>query len=305
MKRRNFITLSALGGLGLSLATHHLLAQDPVDGCTAKVRKSIQEPLLRFVAVADTGMGDKGQYAVANAMTCYHQSHPFDLVLLGGDNIYYNGEIEKINSVFEEPYQALLQQNVKFQAVLGNHDIRTNNGEDELRYAAFNMTGRYYTFSRDRVQFFALDTNDNAPWDEQLKWLEENLAASKATWKIVYGHHPLYSSGVHGGSDELIKLLSPLFSRYGVQVYICGHDHHYERTNPIKGTTYLICGGGAGTRIVGSSAYTAYSASILSFASFEVYPNRLEIRGIDNKGDLFDEKTIMVAAESRSERLGG
>lgn len=296
MRRRNFIALSALGGLGLSVAAHQLLAQNSQPGCTARVRKSIQDPLLRFVAVADTGMGDKGQYAVANAMTCYHQSHPFDLVLLGGDNIYYNGEIEKVKAVFEEPYQSLLKQNVKFQAVLGNHDIRTNNGEDELKYPAFNMPSRYYTFSRGSVQFFALDTNDNADWKEQLKWLQENLAASKAVWKIVYGHHPLYSSGVHGGSDELIKLLSPLFSKYGVQLYICGHDHHYERTNPIKGTTYVICGGGAGTRIVGRSSHTAYSASILSFASFEVYPNRLEIRGIDSKGELFDEKTLMVPA---------
>lgn len=294
MKRRNFIALSALSGLGLSVATHHLLAQNSSASCSNSLRKSIQDPLLRFVAVGDTGMGDEGQYAVANAMTCYHQSHPFDLVLLGGDNIYYNGEIEKVKAAFEEPYESLLQQNVKFQAVLGNHDIRTNNGEDQLKYAGFNMPDRYYTFRRERVQFFALDTNENAAWEEQLKWLEENLAASKAQWKIVYGHHPLYSSGMHGSSKGRIRLLSPLFSKYGVQLYICGHDHNYERTKEIKGTTYIVCGGGAGTRPVGSSEYTDYSASILSFGSFEIYPNRLEIRGIDSKGSMFDEKTMMA-----------
>jgi acid phosphatase len=46
-------------------------------------------------------------------------------------------------------------------------------------YPGFNMTGRYYTFIRDNVQFFGLDTifgldtNGNADWKNQLVWLEK------------------------------------------------------------------------------------------------------------------------------------
>ncbi|NJM89554.1 MAG: metallophosphoesterase [Hydrococcus sp. RU_2_2] len=225
-------------------------------------------------------------------MNCYLQQNAYPFVLLTGDNIYNNGEIEKISAVFEQPYQALLKQNVRFYAVLGNHDIRTNNGEDEIRYSGFHMKGRYYTFTQDAVQFFALDTNGNAAWEEQLNWLEDNLTNSQSPWKIVYGHHPLYSSGMHGSDRDLIERLAPLFSRYGVQLYLSGHDHNYERTKLIEGTTYLVCGGGSNPRPVGHSSWTACSTSTLSFAAFEVYSNWIKIKGIDREGNIFDRATI-------------
>ena len=121
------------------------------------------------------------------------------------------------------------------------------------------MPDRYYTFSEGIVQFFALDTNPNAAWEQQLRWLEDNLASSLATWKIVFGHHAIYSSGKHGRNSDLIRRLTPLFSKYGVQLYCNGHDHHYERTKPIDGTVYLTAGGGASTRSVGKSEWTEFA----------------------------------------------
>lgn len=293
MKRRYFL-LSGISGLGLALGSKYLYAQrtQTLVSCP-KVDAKLSQPLLRFIALADTGFGNDGQYAVAKAMLCYAQANPFPLVLLAGDNIYNNGEIEKISSVFEQPYQVLLKQGIKFYATLGNHDIRTNNGEDEIRYPGFNMQGRYYTFIKELVQVFAIDTNNNAPWKEQLTWLEENLANSQLPWKIVVGHHPVYSSGWHGGNKQLIERLTPLFSRYKVQLYLSGHDHNYERTHPVRGTTYLVCGAGAKTRPVGHSSWTAFSASKLSFAAFDVYSNRLEIRGIDTDSKIFDSVRIL------------
>lgn len=297
MNRRIFLVLSGLSGLGLALGSHYLSSGRTLTlvSCPKRTTK-LAQPLLRFVALADTGFGNDGQYAVAQAMNCYLQQNPFQFVLLAGDNIYDNGEIEKIGSAFEKPYQALLQQGIQFYAALGNHDIRTNNGEDEIRYSGFNMQGRYYTFTKEAVQFFAIDTNNNAPWKAQLDWLEENLSRSQVPWKVVFGHHPVYSSGVHGGSQQMVKRLTPLFSRYGVQLYISGHDHNYERTHRLQGTTYLVCGAGAKTRPVGSSSRTAISASRLSFATFEVYPNRLEVRGIDTNGKIFDQVAILNSA---------
>jgi 3',5'-cyclic AMP phosphodiesterase CpdA len=250
--------------------------------------------LLRFVSVADTGTGAKGQYAVAGAMNAYHKRNPYDLVVLAGDNIYNNGEIEKIGAVFERPYQALLKQGVKFQACLGNHDIRTANGDPQVKYVGFNMKGRYYTFKRNQVQFFALDTNSNADWKNQLNWLEKELSLSKAPWKVVFGHHPIYASGVYGSNPEFIKTFTPLFQKYSVQVYINGHEHHYERTHAINGTTYLVTGGGAGTRPVGRSEWTEYSAEKLSFAAYEVYPDRIEVSAINTDNRIFDRGIIQL-----------
>lgn len=296
MKRRNFIIVSGLSGLGLALIDRFGdRNQIAVAACPQQETSRIK-PLFRFVAVADVGMGNPGQYAVAQAINCYRQQNDFSTVLLAGDNIYPGGEITKIKAVFEQPYQSLLNQGVRFHAVLGNHDIITKNGEEQLSYSQYNMPGRYYTFTKNSVQFFALDTNDNAAWDRQLNWLEENLARSQSRWKIVYGHHPVYSSGLHGSSSFLNEKLTPLFTRYQVPLYICGHDHNYERSKNIKGTTYIVCGAGADTRSVSSSDWTAFSASILSFVVFEVYDQVIKIRAVDSTGKVFDKSAILASA---------
>ncbi len=227
-------------------------------------------------------------------MTRYHSQNEFDLALLAGDNIYNDGEIEKINAVFERPYQPLLKQGVKFHACLGNHDIRTDNGNPQVLYSGFNMQGRYYTFRRDPVQFFALDTNSNADWKTQLIWLEQELSRSNAPWKVVFGHHQIYSSGRYGINQNLIKTLTPILQKYGVQLYINGHDHNYERTRSINGTTYLICGAGAGVRPVDRSIWTAHSASQLSFAAFDVYSDRIVISGIGTDNHVFDQGIVQL-----------
>ena len=306
IKRRNFLVLGSLASLGLtgiwkmlqlrtSLGTGAIAGVfSNVEGQRAIVPLPASPPILRFISVADTGTGAEGQYAVAEAMAQYHGENPFNIAVLAGDNIYNNGEFEKINAVFEKPYQPLLQQNVKFYACLGNHDIRTANGDPQVKYTGFNMQGRYYTFRRDPVQFFALDTNNNADWKNQLIWLEKELSQSTAPWKVVFGHHQIYSSGIYGLNQPFIKTLTPLFQKYGVQLYINGHEHSYERTRSINGTTYLICGAGGGTRPVGRSEWTEFSASRLSFATFDVYEDRMFVSSIGTDKRVFDRGVIEV-----------
>ncbi len=302
IKRRQFLILGTLSAGGLGFLVKNLFRAPVPESTKASNTQDIKPVasnkealLLRFVSVADTGTGTKQQYAVAKAMSHYHQENPFDLVVLAGDNIYNNGEIEKISEVFEQPYKPLLKQDVKFHACLGNHDIRTHNGDPQVRYPGFNMQGRYYTFRRDRVQFFALDTNYNADWKAQLAWLEQELSRSDAPWKVVFGHHQIYSSGYYGLNEHFVKILTPIFKKYGVQLWINGHEHHYERTKPIDGTTYVSCGAGAETRPVRSSEWTAYSASKLSFAAFEVYSDRMVMNGIGTDNGVFDRSIIPIA----------
>jgi Calcineurin-like phosphoesterase len=295
VKRRNFLALTAFSSLGLVVGSDRYLAYKyPLKFKTcSQFYRATFSPQLRFVAVGDVGTGDNHQYTVAKAINCYFNVNPFALVLLTGDNIYDKGEIDKINPTFEIPYHDLLKRQIKFYATIGNHDILTNNGVDQSNYQGFNMPGGYYTFTKKNVQFFVLDTNPEASWSKQLNWLETSLAKSTQPWKIVSGHHPLYSSGYYGTNLELIKRLEPLFARYEVQLYLNGHEHHYERTKPIKGTTYLTCGtGGAELRPVGKSNWTDFSVSQWGFAAIEVYPKRLEICGIDTNGKIFDRAII-------------
>lgn len=305
--RRRFLSFIGLSSVSL-VGVWHLLKNyvsrigslDPEPAIAASPQlsefaKPVGTSRLRFVALADSGSGDRNQYAVGEAMARYHRQTTFSLAILAGDNIYTNGEMEKIGAVFEQPYRTVLQHGVKFHACLGNHDIRTANGELQLRYPGFNMQGRYYTFRQGPVQFFAIDTNGNAPWKAQLAWLQRELSRSDAPWKIVFGHHPIYSSGVYGSDRAMIQALTPLFKQYGVQLYINGHEHDYERTHIIDGTTYLITGiGGASLRRVGRSKWTAYSTSRFGFSALDVYDDRLQIQGIGADGRVFDRGIVPI-----------
>jgi hypothetical protein len=294
MKRRNFFhLLMGMTGLGFSACAESTFSAHSTAQPIQPPSVEPQTPLLRFVSVADTGTGVSNQYAVANAMANHYRANPYPLVVLAGDNIYNNGEIEKINQVFEKPYAPLLSAGVTFRAVLGNHYIRTANGDPQVAYPGFNMDGRYYTFRQGAVQFFALDTNSGADWANQMPWLERQLQASDAPWKVVFGHHQIYGSGHYGMNEATwAQQAKALFKTYGVQLYINGHEHHYERTRSLNGTTYMITGAGAGLRPVGHSAWTAYAVSRLSFASYTVYPNQILIEGIGTDGQVFDRGAI-------------
>jgi 3',5'-cyclic AMP phosphodiesterase CpdA len=307
LKRRALIALG-LGGISAAVGQHYtpkrsqkiaaaLPGNLPADSIA-------NDQLFQFVVIGDVGTGERGQYAVAQAMAQHWQSSPFPLVLLTGDNIYENGEIEKIEAVFERPYAELLNEDVKFYAALGNHDFRTNQGENEIAYPGYNMPARYYSFTQQSVQFFALDTNQaylddshrETPWNTQVQWLRKELRASSMPWKVVFAHHPIYSSGQHGSDENLARTLSPLFAEYGVQLYINGHDHNYERTEPINGTTYITSGNGAKLRSVGQSGWTAHASAQLGFTAFEVQADQIVIKAFDTHNNAYDEAHILATA---------
>lgn len=305
MKRRNFFTgMWSLGSLLLMACANQRQPRaaspesvadlDIQNFSAADLQLPTGEPLLRFAAIADTGTGASGQYAVAAAMAAHHQERPYPLVVMAGDNIYPNGEMAAIARVFEQPYQALRDRGVRFQAVLGNHDVRSNNGGGQVVYPDFQMQGqRYYTFTQGPVQFFALDTNTNADWERQFPWLQQELAQSTAPWKVVVGHHQIYASGVYGvNTAQWATRLKTLFAEHRVNLYINGHEHHYERTHVIDGTTYLICGNGAKLRPVARSPWTAYAVSQLGFTVCEVFEDVLVVQGRDAQGQVFDQGVV-------------
>lgn len=297
MKRRALLTLG-IGGFAAAVG-HRYWPQAPVGNYLASSAAG-NNALLNFMAAGDVGTGQREQHAVAQAMIQHQRMTRSPLVLLTGDNIYENGEIERVGRVFEQPYAELLRQDTKFYAVLGNHDVRTNRGEDQVNYPGYNMAGRYYTFTQQAVQFFALDTtqaidsDEASPWIAQLDWFQTELRRSQAPWKIVFAHHPLYSSGQHGSQQKLIDDLSPLLVEHGVQLYINGHDHNYERTEPIDGTTYITSGNGAKLRPVDRSAWTAHASSQLGFTAFSVYADRIEVKAIDTDNTAYDEVSIAL-----------
>jgi hypothetical protein len=215
-----------------------------------ELRLPLKQGSVRFGVIGDTGTASTAQFDVAKQMAAFHAQFPFGFVLMVGDNIYGGSSAPgALKARFETPYEFLLGAKVKFYAALGNHDNPTT-----VNYKAWNMSGqRYYTFrtadeaSKIGVRFFALDSNYlDKP---QLDWLESELKKSSSEWKIVFFHHPLYSSGKkHGSSLDLRAILEPLLVSNGVTVVFAGHDHFYERIKPQQGIYHFVCGAGGSLR---------------------------------------------------------
>jgi hypothetical protein len=78
----------------------------------------------------------------------------------------------------------------------------------------------------------------------QTRWLEKTLREARQDedidWIIVQMHQDALSSSKTGnGSDLGIReTWLPLFDRYGVDVVVCGHDHDYERSWPVRGCNH-------------------------------------------------------------------
>jgi uncharacterized protein (TIGR03382 family) len=171
---------------------------------------------------------------------------------------------------------APLLAEVPFFATPGNHEYVTNQAQpyfDNL-YLPTSPTGgeRYYSFDWGHVHFVSLDSNcviglasaDRCTLAAQKQWLEQDLAASNADWKVVFFHHPPWSSGEHGSQLKMRREFAPLFEKYGVDLVLTGHDHHYERSTQMKGDAmassgtrgipYLVVGsGGASLRPISGS----------------------------------------------------
>jgi predicted MPP superfamily phosphohydrolase len=245
---------------------------------------------LKFAVIGDNGTGDRPEYELAQQMAAFHAKFRFDTVLMLGDNMYGGQKPQDFVDKFEQPYKALLDAGVRFYASLGNHDNQTNRF-----YKPFNMGGeRYYTYVKNNVRFFVLDTDFLDP--KQIAWIETALRESHDEWKICYFHHPLYSDGrTHGSQVDVRVVLEPLFIKYGVNVVFSGHDHVYERIKPQKGIYYFVSGAGGQLRkgdVKRSELTAAAFDDDQSFMLVEIDGGDLRFQAISRTGKTVDSGAI-------------
>ncbi len=261
---------------------------------------------LAFAVIGDTGTGEEPQFQVARQMKTYRDKVHFDFVLMLGDNIYPDGKSTLIKARFEDPYKDLLDDGIKFYAVLGNHDERKG-AAAEISYDKFHMDNRrYYSFTKGEglidkltggglIEFFALDSTEMD--QKQLSWLEDALKSSKARWKVAFFHHPIYSSGRKHGSDlRLRALVEPLFIKYKVDAVFAGHDHVYERVKPQNGVHYFTEGASGQLRKGNlnrrSGLFEAGNDEVNSFLIVQVEDKSMNVEAIGPDGKILDNSTI-------------
>jgi hypothetical protein len=257
-----------------------------------------------FVVLSDVQRGGNVPETLAKAAW---ELRP-NFTVIPGDLVDNGNSKSQWTDEFFAPLKTL-NERVPFYPVLGNHDLDSRHFYD---YVSLPDPEYCYTFTFGNTQFFMLDTNrDVRPGTAQYLWLDRELAASKARWKICVHHQPPFSSDDDYGNDwkrpireatfgdMKSKPLVELYDKYAVDIVWCGHIHSYERTwllrggKPVEldGTLYMITGGGGGPLERHGPFRPGFQRNIRRghhFCYVAVNGGQLEIQAYDLEGRLFD-----------------
>jgi tartrate-resistant acid phosphatase type 5 len=269
---------------------------------------------LNFLLVGDWGRnGEPDQMAVAKQMGIAGDQSAAKFVVAVGDNFYEHGvksaSDPQWQSSFENVYTAPSLQ-VPWWSILGNHDYH-GNCEAQIEYSRtskrWNMPARYYTRTEKIdtntvADFFYIDTTPMAELKDdmlvirgdakgqdvpkQTAWLEAALAASTAPWKIVIGHHPVYSGGEHGDTPYIVEQILPLLEKYGVQAYFNGHDHDLQHLQSGKINFFCTGGGSRPRKAIKVIPQTKFGVGCSGFIAASLAADTLSVRMIDDKGAM-------------------
>lgn len=210
---------------------------------------------IQFAAMGDYGDASENEAAVA---TLIKSLNPDFIITLGDNNYNFGSASTIVGNVgnfycdfiynFDAPPTqqctgiATTEKINRFFPSIGNHDYNYNYAyQPYLDYFTLPGNEVYYDFIWGPVHFFALNS-DASDKSVQQNWLAEKLAASQSVFKVVYCHHPPFSSGGHGNE------LSMQWNFEGVDLVMAGHNHIYERTRKIgeELPIYIVSGLGGG-----------------------------------------------------------
>ncbi|MBT3595129.1 MAG: hypothetical protein HN505_04075 [Verrucomicrobia bacterium] len=272
-----------------------------------------EDTSLRFSLLGDSGGGSAVQYRLAEQIRLTAS----DLVVHTGDMVYPSLVPELVDLRYYSIYGPHMRS-IPYYVATGNHDVDRghaipselfhrpiNDTSAEEHAAARTFPESYYTVRHGPAQFFVLlapffyqyALTENNP---QHLWLKKVLRASTSPWKFIVLHHPIRTSSLHRFDDynrnfkrdaeELRDLLMPLMKEHGVQMIFSGHDHVYERFQPVDGTVNIITAGGGGS-LYPLREYDVLSTRFLSqyhFVHVDIEGNTCRVDAIDDAGHVFD-----------------
>jgi acid phosphatase type 7 len=196
-----------------------------------------------------------------------------------GDSVYESGSHEEYRRCYAPSWGRFKGRT---RPAVGNHEYGTPGAAGYFRYfgrAAGDPRRGYYAYRLGSWQVVVLNTNCAAAGgcgagSPQERWLRGVLASSAAACTVAYGHHPRFSSGFHG-PDRTVQPLWRALQDAHVELYLAGHDHHYERFAPSRGLRQFVVGtGGRSTypvlrRVAGSQARWSGGYGVLSLRLLE------------------------------------
>ena len=220
---------------------------------------------------------------------------------------------------------------VPLAPVIGNHEAYSLEWKECLPASytqLFNVPqnglakypNQFYSFDYGPVHFVVLDTNfpemknfQPALLADELQWLEGDLAASRAKWKVVLMHRDifLYGFGPESGREQtqthfldFSYQLMPVFEKYKVDAVLTAHLHTYRRRVPLQsfapapqgaGITYILTGVAGDVRypkLWGDFAWDAATApkpETANYMTLRANEQSLEFKAFLPDGRQFDE----------------
>ncbi|CAK4713186.1 hypothetical protein LEN26_011734 [Aphanomyces euteiches] len=266
---------------------------------------------LRLLVTGDIGYQNAATLPMMQAQVARGE---VDGVISVGDYAYdlhsSHGRVGDIFLTEMEPIAA----SVPFMVAMGNHEVKrkfshyTNRfqlmpAHDTLANGLRNNW--FYSYNVGLVHFVVLCTeiyfksSEPGLIERQHAWLAEDLRAANANrtaapWIIVIGHRPLYCTS-DDQCDEPAAVLrdafEDLFYDMGVDLYLCGHQHNYERmydvyrnatsrkTVDMGATTYILTGAAGQSKVLPihkpferpRAPYTSFRNTIFGFSRLVVH----------------------------------
>ncbi|GKC81670.1 acid phosphatase, type 5, metallo-dependent phosphatase-like protein [Tanacetum coccineum] len=228
---------------------------------------------LDILVVGDWGRrGMYNQSKVAFQMGKVGEELDADFIISTGDNFYDHGLIDEEDPMFFESFTQVYTSNSlqkQWYLVLGNHDYE-GNVLAQLSPALTQRDSKWlclrsFVVNSGNVEFFFVDTTPfqekyfiegkhNYDWrgvlpreeyvSNLLKDVDMALEESSAQWKIVIGHHTIFSASIHGNTQELVDKLLPILEAKEVDLYINGHDHCLQHISSQDGRLQFLTSGG-------------------------------------------------------------
>jgi tartrate-resistant acid phosphatase type 5 len=274
---------------------------------------------LNFLFISDFGgQGGKIQKEVAIQLGHIASIEKSKFVITGGDNFHQNGISDSKDPRWKSEFEDIYSNSslmIPWYASLGNHDY-LGSPDAEIKYSEYSerwkMPARYYTHTEkindtSEVLFVHIDTSpfiteykkndslyhaNSQDINIQLHWIDSVLEYSHALWKIVVGHHPIYSSvEKRGNNQELIESVLPLLKKYKVKIYLCGHEHFLQYLVD-DGINFFVCGGGALSRQVSLRDDVKFGVGSPGFMSLTLTPETAKAVYYNEKGDNLYSTTI-------------
>jgi hypothetical protein len=277
-------------------------------GLSFRTRPSAAQA-FRFVVIGDHGQGTEW---MSNIAARVNARSDYDAILTVGDNIYGNipcsldGAPGWYDPYWFRLYGPAMARVATFPA-LGNHDWDTASGQYMVDYFRLptngpaNHIGKNYSFEFGNMHVVVIDTepyedNNGATMAEINAWLAADLASATQRWRVALLHRPPYTTqGSHNDNTRVKANIVPLLKAGGVQVVFQGHNHWYERINPIDGTHYITTAG-AGAWLYVAGARKEYSAVLYdarhSYTVVDVQGGRMALQQFNDLDQLVDEFQI-------------